>query len=90
MLNIHTFKIQELHLLSKEDINFIVSHLHHMFNNDECDIHMDMDIDMCTTTKPLFIDSLYIESTRSHLKSICLTITKQKKTMLLKTTVRYR
>lgn len=29
-----------------------------MHNNDECDIHMEMDIDMCTTTKPLFIDSL--------------------------------
>lgn len=59
MLNIHTFKIQELHLLSKEDINFIVSHLHHMFNNDECDIHMDMDIDVYDHKTTIYRFPLY-------------------------------
>lgn len=74
---------------SRNSLILRVSHLHHMYNNDECDIHMDLDIDMCTTTKPLFVDSLYIESTRSHLNLMCLAITKQKKTMLLKTTLLY-
>lgn len=42
---------------------------------------------MCPTTNPLIIDSLDIESTRTRIELICLTITKQKTTMLLITTV---
>lgn len=37
--------IQEINLFSQEN-KLIVSRHHHMYNDDECDIHMVIDIDV--------------------------------------------